>query len=337
MSFVFLCISENQGNVLFFFFPLIRLGRILGEVSRQLGSINPHFQDPPLETAIRLTKELEKWKGNMPPLFNHVRATSLIPPLCRQSQVLQLAYSHAMIHVTRSFLLNDFTDLRRRPSVPDPNVTNIVQKCILAAENVITLVDGLANQGTMIRSFWFTHYVCFCAIIVVYIYTIQQHQSTTSSSPRSIEDDSHLHYLFTLAEACQQHLAEATRKNCPSRRYSIILEELRREVHKQIGSPSQFDLSINVSRDAMVKSPQNQDTSLQNQFGLTSIDPPISLDSNTINYSLPPDSFQVSDSTDAPLDPMDDIGILENLDGPVWWAQLDSWVSISLCLALSTS
>ena len=87
----------------------------------------------------------------------------------------------------------------------------------------------------------------------------------------------------------------------------------------------------------MVKSPQNQDTSLQNQFGLTSIDQPISLDSNAINYSLPPNSFQVSDSTDAPHDPMDDIGLLENLDGPVWWAQLDSWVSISPCLALSTS
>lgn len=318
-------------------FFLFRLGRILGEVSRQLGSINPHRRDPPLETAVRLTKELEKWKEGMPPLFNRVQATSLIPSLCRQSQVLQLAYCHAMIHVTRSFLLNDFTDLRSRPSVPDPNVTNIVQKCISAAENVVTLVDGLANQGTRIQSFWFTHYVCFCAIIVVYIYTIQQHQSSAApSSPQSIEGGGHLHYLFTLAEACQQHLAEATRKNCPSRRYSIILEELRKEVHKQIGSPIQFDFSISVPGDAMAKSPQNRNTSLQNQFGLTNIDPPVSLDTNAINYSLLPNSFQVSGPTDAPLDSMDEIG-LGNPEGPFWWAQLDSWVSIVLGLTPSTS
>lgn len=196
----------------------------------------------------------------MPPLFNSVRATSLIPPLCRQSQVLQLAYSHAMIHVTRSFLLNDFTDLTRRPPVPHPTVAGIVQKCIGSAEDVIKLVDSLAEQGIMVQSFWFTHYVCFCAIIVVYIYIIQQHR-LPPTSPHSSEDPNHLQYIFSLAEACQQHLAEATRKNCPSRRYSIILEELRREVHRQIGSPLQSDSSIGagVSGNIPCKFMQNQD------------------------------------------------------------------------------
>ena len=242
--------------------------------------------------------------------------------------MLQLAYSHAMIHVTRSFLLNDFTDLRRRPSVPDPAVTDIVQKCVSAAEDVITLVDSLAAQGIMIESFWFTHYVCFCAIIVIYIYTIQQHQSSTApSSPQELGEGSHSHYLFTLAEACHRHLAKATLKNSPSRRYSIILEELRREVHKQMGSPLQAASPITIPGDYMIKSPQNPSTSLPNEFGLTNMETPMSLDPNAISNFLSPSNFPASGAMDASLGSMDDIGLLENLEGSVWWAQLDSWVS----------
>lgn len=144
-----------------------RLGRILGEISRQLYSINPLSRDSPLEIAVRLTSELEQWKESIPQLFNSIRPSSLIPPLCRQSQVLQLAYSHAMIHITRSFLLNDFTDLSRRPRDPHPTVSTHVQKCIKAAEEIMTLVNSLAQQTLFIELFWFTHYVCFCAILVV--------------------------------------------------------------------------------------------------------------------------------------------------------------------------
>lgn len=270
-------------------------------------------------------------------MFNGVRPTSLITPLCRQSQVLQLAYSHAMIHVTRSFLLNDFTDLRRRPSVPDPAVMDTVQKCVSAAENVITLVDGLANQGVMIESFWFTHYVCFCAIIVVYIYTIQQHQSSMApSSPQELGEGSHSYYLFTLAEACHRHLAKATLKNSPSRRYSIILEELRREVHKQMGSPLQATSPITIPGEYnMIKSPQNPSASLPNEFGLTNMDTSMSLDPNAINNLFPSGNFPASGSIDPALSSMDDIGLLENLEGSVWWAQLDSWVSTILYRILS--
>ncbi|KAI9925152.1 hypothetical protein MW887_006072 [Aspergillus wentii] len=197
-----------------------RLGRIIGEISRQLYTINPHSRDPPLETAVRLTSELEKWKETAPPLFSSVRATSLIPPLCRQSQVLQLAYSHAMIHATRSFLLNDFTDLSRRPPVPHPMVTSHVQKCIEAAEDAMTLVDSLAKQEPPLNQINFT----------------------SASVEQSI-----------------------------------------------------------------------------------SLDP-----GNAMNYPSISDNLQPSDLTDGPFDPNTDLGILDNLEGSIWWAQLDSWAFTSL-------
>ncbi|OOQ84327.1 C6 transcription factor [Penicillium brasilianum] len=297
-----------------------RLGRILGETSRQLYSINPLSRDSPLETAARLTSELEKWKESVPPLFNSVRPSSLIPPLCRQSQVLQFAYAHAMIHVTRSFLLNDFTDLSRRPSDPHPMVNAHVQKCISAAEDIMTLVDDLAHQNVFVQSFWFTHYVTFCAILVVYIHIIQQHRQATAPSPTagSPADAEKLHSLFLLAETCQHYLAEATRKNCPSRRYSIILGELRKEVHRHIGSDDHDSISLaptvyvdgNIIEQRAI-APSGVDHTVSSQ--------PPSLDFQPISGDVPPTDLS------APLIPVEDAGLLENLEGSIWWAQLDSW------------
>lgn len=310
-----------------------RLGRILGEISRQLYSINPLSRDSPLETAVRLTSELERWKESVPPLFNSVRPSSLIPPLCRQSQVLQLAYSHAMIHVTRSFLLNDFTDLSRRPRDHHPMVSTHVQKCIEAAEDIMKLVDSLARQTLFIQSFWFTHYVCFCAILVVYIHIIQQHRQSTAPSPSvgTPADVDKLHALLSLAEACQQNLAEATRKNCPSRRYSIILEELRKEVHRQIGSDDQ---STHAQR-RQTHEPNPSRPQVQQNATPSGIDRTPAFENQNMDFM--PGILQPSEMG-ASINPMEDVGLLENLEGSIWWAQLDSWVGCFFpsCLDLCT-
>jgi hypothetical protein len=232
-----------------------------------------------------------------------------------------------MIHATRAFLLNDFTDLSRRPPVPHPEIASHVQKCIAAAEDAMTLVDSLVKQGIMIQSFWFTHYVCFCAIIVVYIYTIQQHRQSSGSA---IADSRRTSYLFTLAETCQQHLAEATRKNCPSRRYGIILEELRREVHRQIGDHPQSGQLINPSDDFPARSSRSQEPDMdQRNFTSAGVNPPITLESNNpMNYpTTMPSELQPSALTEGPFDPNADYGLLDNLEGSIWWAHLDSWVS----------
>ncbi|KAJ5168885.1 uncharacterized protein N7482_004479 [Penicillium canariense] len=299
------------------------LGGILGEISRQLYSINPLSRDSPLETAVRLTSDLERWKESVPPLFNSVRPSSLIPPLCRQSQVLQLAYSHAMIHVTRSFLLNDFTDLSRPPKEPHPMVSAHVQKCIAAAEDTMTLIDDLAQQNIFIQSFWFTHYVTFCAILVVYIHIIQQHRQATAPSPTagSPADADKLHSLFLLAETCQQHLAEATRKNCPSRRYSIILGELRKEVHRHIGS----DQQISIGQIPVIHNDDplpEQKTMTPNHVDRTVSFVPPNLDFHPMSNILPPTDLG------PPINTAEDAGLLENLEGSIWWAQLDSWVCV---------
>ncbi|KAE8144399.1 hypothetical protein BDV25DRAFT_134707 [Aspergillus avenaceus] len=251
-----------------------RLGRILEEISRQLYTIKSRPQEPPLQVAVRLTSELEKWKETTPPL---------------QSQVLQLAYSHAMIHATRSFLLKDFTDLSRRPPVPHPAVTSHVQKCAL------------------IRSFWFTHY---CRL-----------SSSPETSPGA-DDIGHWCSLFDLAEACQQHLAEATRRNCPSRRYGIILEELRLEAREQTGTFLSSDTPGGLACDAAVDANvRSQAPSVQRNINGVNLMQTVSPTPGPVQYS---DSIQPPGADDGSFEFNQNLGFLENLEGLNWWTQLDS-------------
>ncbi|RAO71943.1 uncharacterized protein BHQ10_007955 [Talaromyces amestolkiae] len=310
-----------------------RLGLLMGEISRRVYPTKAVSTVAPYEAAIELVAELQEWKQSVHPLFGSVRASSLIPPLCRQSHVLQFAYNHAMIHATRLFILNDFTDLTRRPLVPLDLVTTHVQNCIDAVKDVMQRVDALADQGSMLESWWFTHYICFCAILVAYIYTIQQHQSSTpdptTPSVSSMTDD--VQDLFSLAERCQVHLAKATRKNCPSRRYGIILEELRLEVHNQLAATtSTTTIKPNIPQTIEAEGVQ-QGLQLDRSYQLEA-----NFDRPTMNMSTALDSFSYLGNSTIPgmegsdLLGDDDFGLLNSLDGSVWWTQLDSWAYSSL-------
>lgn len=124
--------------------------------------------------------------------------------------------------------------------------------------------------------------------------------------------------LFSLAETCQQHLAEATRRNCPSRRYSIILEELRQEVHRQVGSCGQ-------SGFGQIPALREQDGHLvQEASTLNGVDRSGALEPPGLDFSPTLGTLQPTDL--GAMSSVDDMGLLENLEGSIWWAQLDSWV-----------
>ena len=105
-------------------------------------------------------------------------------------------------------------------------------ECISAARSVLDAVDRMAREGRMFHAFWWTHYVCFCALVVVYVWAIQE----TSRASTSAEDRRN---ILDQAERCLQHLAQATASNSPSRRYSIILQELRAEAKRKTAIPAQ--------------------------------------------------------------------------------------------------
>lgn len=155
----------------------------------------------------------------------------LIPIFQRQSTVLRLAYAHAMILANRQSLLSNFADLSRQEHLPPEELQGSTKECIDAAMLVVDTVNEFIDQGKMRRAFWFTHYVSFCAIATLYVYTIQtalrhDHRNTENGPG---EGESKFQF-FEAADKCQKNIFETTVSTSPFRRYNIILDELKREV-----------------------------------------------------------------------------------------------------------
>lgn len=143
-----------------------------------------------------------------------MKPSTLVPAFRRQAIALQLAYSHALIHANRPFLLSE---------AASENVT----ECIFATKESLELVNRMAGDSTLFHSFWWTHYVIFCALAVVYVWEIQRATRSTAEI-----DGESLRKIFDLAEKCRGHLKRASAGLSQNRRYSIILDEIRSEAQR---------------------------------------------------------------------------------------------------------
>jgi hypothetical protein len=167
-----------------------------------------------LVAAHRLGRELHEWRASLPPHLGTVKPSTLVPSFRRQAIALQLAYSHALIHTNRPFLLSD--------AAPE-NVT----ECIFATKTSLELVNKMAGDSTLFHSFWWTHYVIFCALAVAYVWEIQRVKRFMHGV-----DDETPGKLFDLAERCRDHLKRASAGLSQNRRYIVILDEIRSEAQR---------------------------------------------------------------------------------------------------------
>ncbi|XP_014554722.1 hypothetical protein COCVIDRAFT_39465 [Bipolaris victoriae FI3] len=206
-----------------------RLAQIAERISREVYSIKPIPNNLRLAASHRLGAALREWKSSLPPFLGSVNPSSLIPTFRRQSIALKLSYCHAVMLAHRPFLLKN--TLRDNGSMQDL-AKDSLHECIVAACSVLDAVDRVAREGRMFHAFWWTHYVCFCALLVVYVSIIQD----TYRDSMSVGDRQN---MLDQAENCLQHLARATASNSPSRRYSIILQELRAEAKRKTAVPTQ--------------------------------------------------------------------------------------------------
>jgi hypothetical protein len=174
-----------------------------------------------LASAHNFGRKLHEWRESLPPHLGggSIRLLSLIPCFRRQALALKLAYSHAIMHANRPFLLGGI-ESSERPEHAAALEESAVE-CVAAAKMALQTVDAIVGDGSLFHAFWWTQYVTFCALAVIYVRDIQ-----TKANGRPLSDDAS---LFDLAERCQNHLARTTAADSPSQRYSIILEELRQE------------------------------------------------------------------------------------------------------------
>lgn len=186
-------------------------------MSREVYTIRDISEHERVVAAHRLIQRVNEWQASLPLHLGSIRPSLLIPSYRRQATVLKLAHSHAIMHASRLFLLGSSA------SMYETQVTD----CITAAKSVLITVDGMAKEGPIFHAFWWTHYVTFCALVVTYVWEIQQRRTG-----RTIGNENRAQ-LLALADKCQTHLSRATATNSPSRRYAVILEEFRNAATSQ--------------------------------------------------------------------------------------------------------
>ncbi|KAH8712029.1 fungal-specific transcription factor domain-containing protein [Phaeosphaeriaceae sp. PMI808] len=205
-----------------------KLAQISEKISREVYSIKAIPNRTRLEASHRLGAELRQWKSALPPFLGAINPSSLITSFRRQATALKLSYCHAVMLAHRPFLLkSSFRNDEEMRMLAKESLT----ECISAAQSVLEAVDRMACEGRLFHAFWWTHYVCFCALVIIYVWAIQESNNDARSNEcREILDQ---------AERCLSHLAQATATNSPSRKYSIILQELRGEAKRKTARPIQ--------------------------------------------------------------------------------------------------
>ena len=192
-------------------------------MSRKVYSIGDIPDSKRLAAANILVGKLHEWSASLPLHLGTVKPSTLVPSFRREATALKLAYLHAVIHANRPFMFADSTD-----SGDSTRLKDSVSECISAAKGVLELVNRMANDSHLFHSFWWTHYATFCALAVVYVWEIQRRRSNICQE----ESDMPLFGLLDLAERCRSHLFRVTSAASPSRRYDIILDELRQEAQR---------------------------------------------------------------------------------------------------------
>jgi len=305
-----------------------------------------------METAQKITCELKAWKESLPPFLepDKVDPTMLIPLFQRQSTVLRLAYLNALILANRPSLLNNFADLNRSQNPPSGELESSLKECIDAASAVVETVNGFIEQSRMRKPFWFTHYISFCAISTLYVYTIQQNNPGEQLGRSSEGGAAHLQ-LFEAAERCQKNIYATTAPSSPFRRYNIILDELKREVLLRLGkTTSPTDPRVN-HREGLIReqvqpsrpphltnssgAPRNRmpinNATYSMDFG--ALDQLIEQDDQTMvpptfNHGSIPGDFRMFNAPTQMFDnSLLDVGLFGPEDELVGWAELDSCVS----------
>lgn len=146
----------------------------------------------------------------------------------RQHVVLHLASAHAEVLACRPFLLHDFATLARQTATQGSlhtRISSLIETCLEAACKIVRIVRELCEEQRLLPALWFTHYYAFCAVVVLYVYIIQQHQNHKERCRK---------YL-SLAEQCQLDLETAAQPDSFAQRCGVVLSELQTEAFRRVG------------------------------------------------------------------------------------------------------
>ncbi|CAG8107444.1 unnamed protein product [Penicillium olsonii] len=231
------------------------LARILTQAARESYVVTGISSKEQIDTIRVFCGRVAEWQAELPPFLSGIiQPGSLIPGLRRQLTVLQLARYHALIFITRPLLLRNYSQIW--PEC-EASYQYYLSTCLTAARDAIELILAFVQEKQLFPSFWYSQYIAFNALSIIYLYLIQVQRGRISpANLRFLHNqdgpfDLHLDptTLYRLCETAQAHLADATVRNAPAWRYSAILQVLRRELSRSNASVSGPGSVHSESRD----------------------------------------------------------------------------------------
>ncbi|KAL3466047.1 fungal-specific transcription factor domain-containing protein [Aspergillus heterothallicus] len=214
------------------------LARILSQAAKEPYVVAGISNRDQLNIIRGFCESVADWQAGLPPLLSGaIHPSSLVPVFQRQLTVLQLARYHLLMFITRPLLLRNYGQIW-----PDCEASyfNYLGICLTAARDAIELVLSFVRENQLFHAFWYSQYIAFNALSIIYIYLIQVQRRrivpisvTIGRTPNGtslppLEEST----LYRLSETAQYHLADATVRNAPSWKYSAILQGLRRELER---------------------------------------------------------------------------------------------------------
>lgn len=210
-----------------------RLSQILSRASKEQYAILSISDQQHIDASLARTENILAWQALLPPFISGaIQASSLVPVFRRQQTVLRLAYFHAIMFVTRPLLVrNHAKDLTEHYQT---KYRKQVRICVNAAKDAVDLILVFARENQLFPAFWFSQYIAFNAISIIYVYTTQLSRDRLPDITFDSEDgvSLDLQALLKLGEIGQHHLAKATSRNAPTWNYSLLLEGLRIEANR---------------------------------------------------------------------------------------------------------
>ncbi|PYI04736.1 C6 transcription factor [Aspergillus sclerotiicarbonarius CBS 121057] len=219
------------------------LAQILTQAAKEPYVLTGLSSREQMETIRSLCGKVADWQAELPPFLSGViQPSSLVPVFRRQLTVLQLARYHALMFITRPLLLRDYGHMWPEHQA---SYQHHLGFCLTAAQDAIELILGFVRDDELFPAFWYSQYIAFNALSVIYLYLIQVRRDRLPSvSPELVASpdagldlDLSESTLYRRSETALSHLADATARNAPSWKYSVILQGLRCELAR-LGFPS---------------------------------------------------------------------------------------------------
>ncbi|KAF4975539.1 hypothetical protein FZEAL_7685 [Fusarium zealandicum] len=258
----------------------IMLSRILARILRALYGIHPRSIEEHFTFAAKFTRDLAEWRQHISYLLDTDGSSAIFVKLVlRQRDVLRLAFWHAQILVHRPFLLKSFTSLtgyERRGGNLLParqlEMQENIKICIDAATRIIEHIDHINSAGELYSTLFFIPYYGFSAVVIIYVYAIQQRAELPETYSA----------CFSLATKCHAQLESIATQGSLMQRYGVVLQELRLEVLRlndylaSVSTPQaggEFPgAEAPLAHAGLLRSSQGGQALMEQRYGGTSLD-----------------------------------------------------------------